>query len=70
MPKFSIAFATTSDAKPLIHQLIEADDKETALKEFFTAGAAEFYSANDQGYHYFKEDFSDRKTPAGSIIEC
>lgn len=68
MARFAIAFIAPTDKTPLKHQVVEAADQETALRSFFGAEAAEFYSNDDQGYFYFREDFSDRTNPGGSII--
>jgi hypothetical protein len=67
MPKFSIAFVEP-EQNSLKHKIIEAADKDVALKTFFTEEASANYSADDQGYFYFKEDFFDEATSAGSII--
>jgi hypothetical protein len=47
---------------------MEGPDQETVLKKFFEDETAEFYSNDEQGYHYFKEDFFDTTSGAGSII--
>ena len=70
MPKFSIAFITPEQNKPLKHRIIESDDKETALKKFFEEEASEYYSNDEQGYFYFKEDFADQASGVGSLIAC
>jgi hypothetical protein len=67
MPKYSIAFVALAAEKQLRHQIIEAADRDAALKEFFGKEALDLYSDDDQGYHYFKEDFSDNA--GASIIE-
>jgi hypothetical protein len=66
MPKFSIAFISPGPEKPLRHRIIEESDQETAVRKFFEEETVEFYSNDDQGYHYFKEDFFDAST--GSLI--
>ncbi len=68
MPKFSVAFVAPTDTTPLRHRIIEAADQEGALRTFFNDEASSFYSNDDQGFHYFKEDFSDALTLSGSII--
>jgi hypothetical protein len=70
MSKFSIAFVAPEEEKPLKHRILESNDQETALKLFFEEEISEFYSNDDQGYHYFKEDFFDTSTGVGSIITC
>jgi hypothetical protein len=70
MPKFSIAFVAPTAENALRHCIIESPDKDSALKEFFAKEVSEFYSGNEQGYHYFKEDFLDSKAASGSIIQC
>jgi guanylate kinase len=68
MTKFSIAFIVPSKAKPLRHRIIESQDQDSALKSFFTEEASEFYSDDDQGFFYFKEDFFDETNLLGSVI--
>lgn len=70
MPKFSIAFATPGDKMQLLHRIIDSPDQDAALKTFFNEEATRFYSDDDQGYFYFKEDFNDASYPCGSIIQC
>lgn len=69
MPRFAVAFVTPSENGQLLHRVIENTDKETALRSFFNEFAHEYYSADEQGYHYFKEDFFDDVAAGGSIIE-
>jgi len=69
MPRFAVAFVTPSENSQLIHQVVESEDKESALRQFFKEFAREFYSEDEQGYHYFKEDFFDDVSAGGSIIE-
>lgn len=69
MPRFAVAFVTPSENGQLLHRLIESEDKETALRSFFKEFAREFYSEDEQGYHYFKEDFYDEVSAGGSLIE-
>lgn len=68
MPKFSIAFIIPQGNEQLKHRIIESPDQESALQQFFKEETAEFYSQDEQGYYYFKEDFSDSSNPQGSII--
>jgi hypothetical protein len=66
MPKYSIAFVLPSKTNLLKHKLVDGADKDAALKTFFSEEVSEHYSADEQGYFYFKEDFSD--TASGSIL--
>ena len=68
MPKFSIAFIAPSQQSQLRHRIVEGEDQETALKTFFNEEASDCYSADEQGYYYFKEDFFDETNPSGNII--
>ena len=70
MPKFAIAFVAPAENSQLKHKIIDGADQEGALKTFFSEEAVEYYSADDQGFYYFKEDFFDATTPSGSIIQC
>jgi hypothetical protein len=70
MSKYAIAFVVPSKSSPSIrHRIIEADTKEAALRHFFDEELKEYYSEDDQGFFYFKEDFFDERTQSGSIIE-
>jgi hypothetical protein len=69
MPKYSIAFVTPSKSSALRHRIVEADDRDSALRRFFNEEASEFYSNDDQGFYYFKEDFFDEIAASGNIIE-
>lgn len=69
MAYFSIAFVAPDMNATLTHKIVEAEDKTKALRLFFQENAVKFYSNDNQGYHYFKEDFSHPKEPAGSILE-
>jgi hypothetical protein len=69
MPKFAIAFILPSKSSQLCHRIIETDSQEDALKRYFEEELKEYYSEDDQGFHYFKEDFFDERTRVGSIIE-
>jgi guanylate kinase len=70
MSKFSIAFIKPTEQNELRHRIIESADQETALKTFFNEEAVDCYSADDQGYFYFKEDFFDKTVSTGSVIQC
>jgi len=69
MPKFAIAFVVPADNTPLCHKIVESETKDAALRKFFTDNVSEHYSNDEQGYYYFKEDFYDEETNAGSMIE-
>lgn len=69
MPRFAVAFVTPSENSRLLHKVIESENKETALREFFKEFVREYYSDDEQGYHYFKEDFFDDVSSGGSLIE-
>ena len=70
MPKFAIAFVVPAKNCPSIrHRLVEADAKDAALRRFFDEELKEFYSEDDQGFFYFKEDFFDDRVQSGSILE-
>ncbi len=70
MPKFSVVFLAPGEKNQFIHRIIESTDKDSALRTFFTEETTEFYSNDEQGYYYFKEDFFDTSNPSGSIIPC
>lgn len=67
MPKYAIAFAATKPA--VIHQVVEMDSREAALRFFFNTYVGDGYSKDSEGFSYFKEDFSDPENPLGNIIE-
>ena len=69
MPKFSIAFIVPVGTHRLKHRIIESSDQDSALRKFFKEEIVDFYSDDEQGYFYFKEDFLDTD-PTGSIINC
>jgi hypothetical protein len=70
MSKFAIAFVVPAKNSPSIrHRLVEGETKEAALRRFFDEELKEFYSEDDQGFFYFKEDFFDDRVQSGSIIE-
>jgi len=69
MAKFSIAFIASADTEPLYHKIVEGETRDAALRKFFNENISEFYSNDDQGFYYFKEDFFDETSATGSIIE-
>ncbi|MFP4012475.1 MAG: hypothetical protein ACLFVQ_00170 [Chitinispirillaceae bacterium] len=69
MPKYAIAFITPAKKMQLRHKMIEGENKDSALRRFFNEEANEYYSNDEQGYYYFKEDFYDETAGSGSIIE-
>lgn len=70
MSKYAIAFVVPAKNTPAIrHRIIEGETKEAALRRFFGEELKEFYSEDDQGFFYFKEDFFDDRVQSGSIIE-
>ena len=70
MPKFSVVFIIPSDKSEIKHRIITPDDQEGAIKAFFEGEATSYYSNDEQGYFYFKEDFFDRNNPSGSVLSC
>lgn len=70
MPKFSIVFLAPVEKNQLKHRIIESSDKESALKTFFTEEIIDFYSDDEKGFFYFKQDFFDSSSPSGSLITC
>jgi len=70
MSKYVIAFIAPTDGKPLRHRIVEGTDVESALKSFFKDELSDCYSDNEQGYHYFREDFFDEALSSGSILQC
>ena len=70
MSKYAIAFVLHAKSSPAVCQrIIEGENRETALRRFFDEELKDYYSEDDQGFYYFKEDFFDERVPAGSIIE-
>lgn len=69
MSKYAIAFIQPTENSQLCHRIVEGDTKETALRRFFDEEVKSFYSEDDQGFFYFKEDFFDEQAKCGSIIE-
>jgi hypothetical protein len=70
MPKYAIAFMIPASRSPLKHRIIEGRDRDTALRTFFDEEVSEFYTADDQGFYYFKDDFFDDVSPGGSMLTC
>jgi hypothetical protein len=68
MPRYAIAFVT---AKPeLIHQIVEMDSRDAAVKFFFQQHAVSHgYTPDAEGFAYFLEDFNAPEEPMGSILE-
>ena len=70
MSKFAIAFVVPAKNSPAVRQrIVEGESKEAALRRFFNDELKEYYSEDDQGFFYFKEDFFDERAQSGSIIE-
>lgn len=69
MKKFAIAFISDDNKDQLRHRIIEGDSQEVVLKVFFEEELTEFYSNDEKGYAYFKEDFYNSIPKSGSIIE-
>ena len=67
MNKYSIAFI--SPGNNLLHRLIMAKTEEEALLTFFKEIKLASYTPDDEGFYYFKEDFSFGERPAGSVIK-
>ncbi|MDR2727903.1 MAG: hypothetical protein LBB56_02135 [Chitinispirillales bacterium] len=69
MSKYVIAFITPTKKIQLRNKIVEGENKDSALRKFFNENASEFYSNDEHGYLYFKEDFFDETNGAGSILE-
>lgn len=69
MPRYAIAFIAPAQTAQLRHKILEGESKDVVLRSFFNDEASEFYSNDEQGFHYFKEDFYDENSSSGSIIE-
>jgi hypothetical protein len=67
MPRYAIAFISPKPS--LIHQVVEMDSRESALRYFFNQYVGQGYSQDNEGFSYFKEDFADPENPLGSILE-
>ncbi len=68
MPKYSVVFMAPVEKNQLNHRIIESEDQESALRAFFSEGIAEYYTDDEQGFFYFKQDFLDSEDPSGNII--
>lgn len=68
MPKYSIAFVVPDEKNQLRHRIVEGANEEDALRDFFKSEIQDLYSNDEQGFHYFKEDFYDTSTGSGSLI--
>lgn len=69
MAKFSIAFIAPDEQKQLRHRIIESPAKDAALITFFVKELSDFYSDDEKGFFYFRNDFFDPAVKCGSIIE-
>ncbi|HLV31927.1 MAG TPA: hypothetical protein VKY57_10190 [Chitinispirillaceae bacterium] len=69
MPKYAVAFIVPSETSLLRHRVLDGENKDAALRKFFTEEVSEYYSNDEQGFYYFKEDFFDETSSTGSIIE-
>lgn len=67
MPKYVIAFITPKPS--LVHEVVELDSRDSALRFFFNQFIMVGYSQDDEGFSYFKEDFFDPESPLGHILE-
>lgn len=67
MPKYVIAFMTPKPS--LVHEVVELDSQDSALRFFFNQFVKAGYSHDNEGFSYFKEDFSDPDAPLGHILE-
>jgi hypothetical protein len=67
MPRYAIAFISPKPS--LIHQVVEMDSRESALRLFFNQFVTQGYSQDSEGFSYFKEDFHDGENPLGSMLE-
>ncbi|MDR0331812.1 MAG: hypothetical protein LBH93_08915 [Chitinispirillales bacterium] len=69
MSKYAIAFITPGKRIQLRHSIVEGENRDSALRSFFNGNASEYYSNDEHGFLYFKEDFFDEVNPSGSVIE-
>lgn len=67
MNKYSIAFI--SPGNNLLHRIVMAKTEEEALITFFREIKLASYTQDDEGFYYFKEDFTFGERPAGSVIK-
>lgn len=65
MPNYSIAFKTPDGH--FIHESVETENEEAALRSFFFKYIDQQYSKDEEGFSYFKEDFDDPESPAGTL---
>lgn len=63
------AVAVASAGGKVVQKIVEGEGRDAALRVFFNENMANQYSDDDQGYHYFKEDYFDPKAPLGSMLE-
>lgn len=70
MPRFAVAFITPTEKTQLKQKIIEAPDQDGALRAFFASETSMYYSNDEQGYFYFKEDFFDDSVRSGSILKA
>ncbi len=70
MHKYSIVFVPPAENIQLKHRIIESTDQETALKTFFSEEITDYYTDDEQGFFYFKQDFFEQSGPSGSILLC
>ncbi|OGS36459.1 MAG: hypothetical protein A2293_00040 [Elusimicrobia bacterium RIFOXYB2_FULL_49_7] len=67
MNKYSIAFL--SPGNNLLHRIVMAKNEEEALRTFFNEIKLASYTQDDEGFFYFKEDFTFGDRPAGNVIK-
>ncbi len=67
MARFAIAFVSAKPA--LIHQVVEMDSRDAALRYFFQQYVSQGYTQDAEGYSYFLEDFNSSDDPMGSVLE-
>ena len=70
MPKYSIVFMLPAEKCQLKHRIIESPDQESALRTFFAEEITDYYTDDEQGFFYFKQDFFEPTDSCGSIISC
>jgi hypothetical protein len=68
MLKFSIAFLVPDNKNSLKHCIIESATEDDALRIFFKNELCDFYSDDERGFSYFKQDFLDPDSKSGSVI--
>ena len=67
LARFVIAHHSESSGNT--QKIVEIETKEAALRFYFDNFVDEDYSADAEGFAYFKDDFFDEEKPHGSIIE-